>query len=499
MENSCLLKMDNIHKKFPGVYALKGVDLELKAGEVHALLGENGAGKSTLMKVLAGIYKPDEGKIYLKGEPCNIHNVHDSQAKGISVIHQEICLVPYMSVADNFFLGREKAKTDLGFVNVNDSIKEAQQIIDSMNLNINAREKVANLSIAKQQMVEISKALLTDSEIIVMDEPTASLTKKEVDKLFETIAELKKKNIGIIYISHRMEELFAISDRVTVMRDGEYIGTKITKETSRDELITMMVGRELKDLYIKQDHSVQEEVLEVTALTKDKTLKNINFIARKGEILGISGIVGAGRTELAQVLFGIDQADSGTIKINGKEVNIKNPKDAMKHGIALVSENRKEEGLVLIQDVGYNISLTVLDEFMSGISTDKIKEDELIQRYIEDLAIKTPSKKQKVGNLSGGNQQKIVIAKWLATKPIVLILDEPTRGVDVGAKAEIYAIMNRLAMEGVCIIMISSELPEIINMSDRVLVMAEGEIRGELKREELEQEKIMNLATGGKR
>lgn len=497
MEVKALLRMNNIHKKFPGVYALKAAKLEVMGGEVHALLGENGAGKSTLIKILAGIYSLDEGEIFIKGEPCKIQSVQDSQSKGISVIHQEICLVPYMTVADNFFLGKEKAKGSLGKVNYKNTLKEAQSILDSMSLNVNANEKVVNLSIAQQQMVEISKALITESEIIVMDEPTASLTKKEVDKLFDMIQRLKEKNIAIIYISHRMEEIFTVSDKVTVLRDGEYIGTKETKDTSKDELISMMVGRKLKDLYIKDNYSENEVVLEVNNLTRENVINNITFKAKKGEILGISGIVGAGRTELARVLFGIDKADSGTIKINNKEVSIKCSKDAMKSGIALVSENRKEEGLVLIKDVGYNITLPVIEEFIKGINSDNGKEKEIINKYINSLSIKTPSRYQIVNNLSGGNQQKIVIGKWLATKPKVLILDEPTRGVDVGAKVEIYSIMNKLAKEGVCIIMISSELPEVINMSDRVLVMANGEIKGELKKNELEQEKIMRLATGG--
>lgn len=495
--DNIILKMNNIHKRFPGVYALNSVNFELEYGEVHALLGENGAGKSTLIKILAGIYTVDEGEIFIKGEKCNITGVHDSQAKGVSVIHQELCLVPYMTVAENIFLGREKTLKGTGFVKAAELNIEAQKLLDSLGLDIKATTKVFNLSVAQQQMVEIAKALFVDAEIIVMDEPTASLTEKEVDMLFKTINDLKKKNISIIYISHRMEELFKITDRVTVMMDGKYVGTKITSQTTKDELISMMVGRELTELYKRSEHQRGDVVLEVRNLKRGTILNDISFSLRKGEILGISGLVGAGRTELARVIFGIDGIDSGSIVVEGKEVNINSPLDAMNNGIALVPENRKEQGLVLIQSVGYNITLPVLKEFIKFIRVDKKAEDTIISKYVEKLSIKTPSSKQLAGNLSGGNQQKIVIAKWLATAPKVLILDEPTRGVDVGAKAEIYAIISMLAKQGVAIIMISSELPEVMNMSDRVMVMYKGRITGTVDRKDLDQEKIMHYATGG--
>jgi ribose transport system ATP-binding protein/inositol transport system ATP-binding protein len=491
-----LLKMRNIHKRFPGVHALKGVQLDIMAGEVHALLGENGAGKSTLIKVLAGIHQPDEGEIIHRGKPCEINSVFDSQAKGISVIHQEICLVPYMTVSENFYLGREEVKDFSRKVNAKSMDEQTQALLNQLGLNIDAQEIVAYLSIAQQQMVEIAKALLFESEIIIMDEPTASLTNKEVDMLFDTIEKLKKKNISIIYISHRMEEIFRVSDRVTVMRDGEYIDTVQTKETTKEHLIKLMVGRDLENLYSKTRHIVGKTVLELKNL-KNKNVYQANINVKQGEILGIAGLVGAGRTELARMIFGIDAIDEGEIFVEGKLVQIHNPLDAMKHGIALVPENRKEEGLVLINSVGFNISLPVLDQVIEGMSINEKKETELNDYYIKHLSIKTPNTRQLANNLSGGNQQKIVIAKWLATKPKVLILDEPTRGVDVGAKAEIYSIINRLAEEGVGIIMISSELPEIINMSDRVIVMREGHIMGELERDELDQEQIMQLATGG--
>lgn len=492
-----ILSMRNIHKRFPGVYALKDAKLDLKVGEVHALLGENGAGKSTLMKILGGIYQADEGDIYINGKKVDITGVHSAHANGISIIHQELCLAPNMSVAENIFLGREDTKKGLRFVNFAEMNKKARNLMDSLGLRIEPTDIVGSLSVAQQQMIEIVKALSVGAKILVMDEPTASLSKKEVEMLFETIEELKRKGISIIYISHRMEELFRITDRITVMRDGQYIGTKITKETTRDELITMMVGRELKDLYVKSDHEIGEVVLEVKDLNKKGVLNNINFSLRKGEILGIAGLVGAGRTELARVIFGIDKYDSGVIQIEGKEVKINSPLDAMNNGIGLVPEDRKKQGLVLIRSIGYNVTLPVLSRFIKGARVNKEIEEEIVQNFISKLSIKTPSMNQAAKNLSGGNQQKVVIAKWLATNPKVLILDEPTRGVDVGAKAEIYGIISMLAKQGVGIIMISSELPEIINMSDRVLVMHQGSIAGELKRDELNQERIMHYATGG--
>ncbi|MCM8712087.1 sugar ABC transporter ATP-binding protein [Clostridium sp. SYSU_GA19001] len=495
--DNVILRMENIHKRFPGVYALCGVNFELRYGEVHALLGENGAGKSTLIKVLAGIHPVDEGSIYIKGEKRNIDSVKASQANGISVIHQELCLVPHMTVSENIFLGREKLKGKFKAVDKIGQNRKAQEILNSLGLEIKATDMVAKLSVAQQQMVEIAKALSVDSEIIVMDEPTSSLSEKEVDMLFKTIDNLKKRNIAIIYISHRMEELYQITDRITVMRDGKYIGTRETKDVTMDELISMMVGRELKDLYIRNFHELGEKVFEVKNLSRDNVLNNISFSLNKGEILGIAGLVGAGRTELARAIFGVDSFKSGKVIIEGKEVTINSPQDAMNNGIVLVPESRKEQGLILIKSVGYNITLCVLNEFMKTFSNDKHKEESIISDYINKLSIKTPSSKQLVGNLSGGNQQKIVIAKWLATKPKVLILDEPTRGVDVVAKAEIYSIIDMLSNQGVSIIMISSDLPEVTNMSDRVMVMCRGEIAGILERKDITQERIMKLATGG--
>ncbi|HBE80754.1 MAG TPA: D-xylose ABC transporter ATP-binding protein [Firmicutes bacterium] len=491
-----ILSMRNIHKKFPGVYALNGVNFELCHGEVHALLGENGAGKSTLIKILAGIYTADEGEILIEGKKAKITDVYSSQAHGISVIHQELCLAPAMTVTDNIFLGKELAGKG-GFINFAKQRYLAQKLLDSLKLEIKATDKVSNLSVAQQQMVEIAKALSIDAEIIVMDEPTASLTSKEVEMLFQTIKELKKKNIAIIYISHRLEELFQVSDRVTVLRDGKYIGTRETVGTTRDELIAMMVGRELKDLYKRSVHPLGETVLEVKNLNRNNILHNISFSLKKGEILGISGLVGSGRTELARAIFGIDSYDSGEILISGQKVQIHSAAAAMENGIALVPEDRKGQGLVLIQSVSYNITIPILKQFMKFIHINRKVEEEITSSYIEKLSIRTPSLQQIAQNLSGGNQQKIVIAKWLGTHPKILIMDEPTRGVDVGAKAELYSIINMLAEQGVGIIMISSELPEIVNMSDRVLVMFKGRITGRLERKELQQETVMYYATGG--
>lgn len=491
-----ILYMENIHKKFPGVYALDGVDFELRYGEVHALLGENGAGKSTLVKILAGIYTADKGQIYMKGQKVKIRDVHQAKSYGISVIHQELCLAPNMTVADNIFLGREVIGKN-GLLNISQQYQLARELLDGLGLKIPSSAVIASLSVAQQQMVEIAKALSMDAKIIVMDEPTAALTLKEVDMLFQTIETLKRRNISIVYISHRMEELFRVADRVTVLRDGKYVGTKETANTTGKELISMMVGRELNDLYKRTLHPLGDIVLEINNLNRCNSLHDIGFVLRKGEILGVSGLVGAGRTELARAIFGIDKIDTGEIVVSGEKVMIGSPIDAMNYGIALVPEDRKNQGLLLIKEVSYNITLAVLERFIKGIRVDHQLEQKLVDEYIEKLSIKTPSYEQIVNHLSGGNQQKIVIAKWLATTPKILILDEPTRGVDVGAKSELYSIINMLAEQGVAIMMISSELPEIINMSDRVLVMHNGRITGELTRSELDQEKIMFFATGG--
>lgn len=489
-----LLEMQNIRKEFPGVLALQNVSFQVKAGEVHALLGENGAGKSTLIKILGGIYKADEGEIVIDGETVLINTVLDAQKHGISVIHQELVLVPHMTVAENIYLGREPLHRNR-FVNFKKMYHDAKTLLDSFELSIKPDDYVNNLTIAQQQMVEIIKALSFNAKILVMDEPTSSLSEKDVEFLFDNIKKLKKSNVGIIYISHRMSELKQIADRITVIRDGEYIGTRKTEKTTNDELIAMMVGRKLTNYYTRTFGNPTEKVLEVKNLSDGKLLKDISFHLYKGEILGFAGLVGAGRSEVMRAIFGIDKFTSGEILLNGEIVNFQNPDDAMKSGLALVPESRKKEALFLVQSVRYNLTIKTLEKFIKGIRVNAHIESDIASEYIDKMDIKTPSQQQIVGNLSGGNQQKVVIGRWLATKPEILILDEPTRGVDVGAKAEIYSIMNELVKEGVSIIMISSELPEVINMSDRVVVMSNGRITGCLSREGLTQEKIMHHAT----
>ena len=492
MEKNVLLQMKDIHKTFPGVYALKDINLEVRAGEVHALLGENGAGKSTLIKVLGGIYQADQGEIFIDGNKVDISDVRDAQQQGISIIHQELVLVPYMTVAENIYLGREP-KNGL-FVNHRKMEEDAQKLLDAYQMEIDAAMVVANLTTAQQQMVEIVKAISFDSKILVMDEPTSSISDKEVEFLFNTMRILTEKGVGIIYISHKMSELDQICDRVTVLRDGKYVGTEVVKETTKEKLISMMVGRELQKYYTRDFQNAGEVVLKCEKISDGKLVKDATFEIRKGEIVGFSGLVGSGRSELMKCVFGLNQNFTGDITINGKKVKIKSPIDAIKNGIALVPEDRKKEGLYKVQSVKYNSTIEVLDEFIKGIIVNYSKEEAITQKYIDMMSTKTPSQDQIIGNLSGGNQQKVMIGRWLATTPKILILDEPTRGVDVGAKSEIYARMNELVKKGVSIIMISSELPEIINMSDRIYVMNSGRIAGCLQRDGISQEHIMQLA-----
>ena len=493
MSEQYLLEMKHICKSFPGVKALQDVSLQLKAGEIHALLGENGAGKSTLIKVLGGIYIAEEGEIYIEGKKVEIGGVKDAQANGIAIIHQELVLVPYMTVAENIFLVREHGKGR--FVNKESMNKEAQTLLDQYQMNINAETLIKDLTIAQQQMVEIVKAISFNSKILVMDEPTSSISDKEVGFLFETMRTLTKKGVGIIYISHKMSELEEICDRVTVMRDGTYVGTKEVKDTSKDELVAMMVGRELTNYYTRDFGSSDEVVLKCENIADGKMARGASFEVHKGEIIGFAGLVGAGRSEVMKCIFGLTKNSTGDIYMEGKKIEIHSPIDAVKYGIALVPENRKQEGLYKVQSVKFNSTIQVLKDFIKGIRVDLDKEEKITQDYIDMMSTKTPSQEQMIGNLSGGNQQKVMIGRWLATNPKVLILDEPTRGVDVGAKSEIYAIMNELAKQGMAIIMISSELPEILNMSDRIYVMREGKIRGCFHHSEgVTQEDIMQLA-----
>ena len=493
MDERTVLQMKGVKKYFPGVKALDGVDFELKKGEIHALLGENGAGKSTLIKILTGIYSMTEGSIHIKGEEVHMKSVKDARDNRIAAIHQEICLVPYISVARNVYLGRE-LKNKLGLMDDKTMEEETQKLLDKLGMDIDASKEVRQYSIAQQQLIEIAKALALDAEILLMDEPTSSLTEKEVTKLFETIRRLKENGTSIIYISHRMEELFELSDRVTVLRDGQYINTYVTKDTTREELVAAMVGRQLTEFYVKDSVPQDEVYLEVKNLSHAGVFEDVSFSLKKGEILGVSGMVGAGRSEVARAIVGIDPKDSGEVLLDGKALNIQKPIDAINAGIVLIPENRKEEGLVLENSVRFNTTLAVLKQFIRGIFWNWKKEEEIVDEHINSLKIRTPNQEQLILNLSGGNQQKVVIAKWLATNPKVLIMDEPTRGVDVGAKAEIYTIMNSLAKQGISIIMISSDLPEIINMSDRVLVMREGKLAGILEKDEIGQEQIMRFA-----
>ncbi|MFV0504979.1 MAG: sugar ABC transporter ATP-binding protein [Lachnospirales bacterium] len=484
--------MVGVHKSFPGVHALKGVEFELMEGEIHALLGENGAGKSTLIKILGGIYGLDEGEIFIEGKKRDISGVKDAQNEGISVIHQELVLVPHMTVAENIFLGREPMIN--GFIDSKVMVNKTQELLDTHNMNICAKDVVAKLTIAQMQMVEIVKAISFNAKILVMDEPTSSISDKEVDILFGMMEELANRGVGIIYISHKMSEIFSICHRVTVMRDGEYVGTTLVSDTDKDKLIAMMVGRELTNYYKRDYFDTDEVLMRCSNISDGKFLENVSFVLKKGEILGFAGLIGAGRSELMKCIFGLEKKFTGEIEVEGKILSIKSPNDALKYGFALVPEDRKKEGLYKAQNVRFNSTIEILGEFIRGVFVNKNKEKEITDMYIKKMRTKTPSQLENIGNLSGGNQQKVLIGRWLATKPKILILDEPTRGVDVGAKSEIYSIMNDLIKQGVSIIMISSELPEIIGMSDRVYVMANGKIKGELGQKDLEQEKIMRLA-----
>jgi ribose transport system ATP-binding protein len=491
------LEMRHISKQYPGVRALDDVSLTVGVGEVHALLGENGAGKSTLMKILAGAQSRDGGEILINGQPAAIDSPQKAMDLGISIIYQEFNLVPYLSAGENIFLGREPRAALPGFVDFKTLYREAQQVIDKLGVRMDARTPVNRLSIAQQQMVEIAKATSKKARIIVMDEPSATLTDHELQALFDLIRQLKSEGVSVIYISHRLEEIFEVCDRATIMRDGKWIATRDVADLTREEIIRLMVGRELKDAIPKVSATPGEVALRVEHLNRAGVLHDINFEVRQGEVLGLAGLVGAGRTETARAIFGADPIDSGKIEVLGKSVKIRSPQDAIRHGIGLVTEDRKQQGLVLGMAIRENTTLANLDLLATLGFIRRREEREVAEKYRGDLSIKTPTIEQAVQNLSGGNQQKVVLAKWLFTGSKVLIFDEPTRGIDVGAKSEIYKLMNELAAKGVAIIMISSELPEILGMSDRILVMHEGRIAGELSRAEADQESIMHLATGG--
>lgn len=492
-----LLEMRNISKRYPGVTALHDVSFALQPGEVHALVGENGAGKSTLMKILAGAELRDGGEILLEGQPIAVNGPQDAMHLGINIIYQEFNLVPHLSAAENIYLGREPAARIPGFIDFRKLYRDAQAVMDSLGVKLDVRAEVSRLSIAQQQMVEIAKATSRNSKVIAMDEPSATLTDHELHNLFALIRSLRANGVGIIYISHRMEEIFEICDRVTVLRDGELVGTKPVAETSRDEIIRMMVGRTLGESIPKRPTAPGEVLLEVRNLTRRGVFRDISFTLRQGEIVGLGGLVGAGRTEVARAIFGADPLDGGDMLVRGRAVRPRTPRDAIGLGIGLVPEDRKTLGLILNMVVRENTTLANLDALSRLGVIHRRREREVAERYVSDLHIRTPGIEQEVRNLSGGNQQKVVLAKWLFTQSSLLIFDEPTRGIDVGSKVEIYELMNDLVARGAAILMISSELPELLGMSDRVLVMHEGRLAGELSREHATQERVMHLATGG--
>jgi ribose transport system ATP-binding protein len=492
-----LVEMEGISKDFPGVHALADCRFELRSGEVHALVGENGAGKSTLMKILAGVYRRDAGQIRLKGTPVEIDSPRAAQNLGISMIHQELNLMPHLTVAQNIFIGREP-RANMPFVLDESELNaQASALFETLHLALDPRVKVARLAVAQQQMVEIAKALSFRSDVLIMDEPTAALTDVEIDELFRIIRSLRDRGVGVIHISHRLEELKQISDRVTVMRDGRYIDTVQTNEAPIGRIITMMVGRTIFEATPEVPETPDPDVLlEVRGMNRGRMVRDVSFKVRRGEIVGFAGLVGAGRTEVARAVFAADRPESGEIYVRGKRVNIGTPGDAVRHGIGYLSEDRKRYGLALALDVETNIVLAALRRFvgiLGAVLTRRTRATALAQ--VKHLAIKTPSLRQKVRNLSGGTQQKVVVAKWLTADTQILFFDEPTRGIDVGAKSEIYRLLNDLAHEGKAIVMISSELPEILRMSHRIVVMCEGRVTGELSAADATQEKIMAYAT----
>lgn len=501
LENDILLNMKGISKRFPGTLALDNVQFQVRRGEIHALMGENGAGKSTLMKIAAGLYQPDSGEIWFDGKLVNFGNPAEAIKAGVSMIHQELNPVLHMTIAENIFLHREPAKFGNLFIDKKEMNAQAAGILKKFGMNLDPRTKMINLTIAHMQMIEIIKAVTFQAKLVIMDEPTSSLDSDETENLFRTIAELKAKGISIIYISHRIEEISRICDRVTVFRDGRYIGTRDIDQIDRNILIKMMVGRELSDIYNKQPVKIGDVVLKVNNLTRKGVFNNISFEVRSGEILGFAGLVGAGRSEIMKAIFGLDPLDSGEIMWQGKSLRIKKTADAIDHGIAMVTEDRKKYGIVLCRDLAENIGLPNLKKQQRGFL---INFRALIARIAEianQLSIKAPSLKVEAMSLSGGNQQKVIVAKWLMAAPRLMILDEPTRGIDIGAKSEIYKLMSRFVAEGMAVILVSSEMEEVIGMSDRILVVHEGRINGEFQREDLldgtkAQELILEKALG---
>jgi len=499
MASAKLLEMSGITKRFPGVLALDEVRFDLESGEVHVLLGENGAGKSTLIKILSGVYQKNAGEILIDGQPVEIQNPHHAQKLGISTIYQELNLIPQLDIARNVFLGREPMRVPaIEWIDYGTMYRETRQILDKLGVDLNPRTIVRDLGVAQQQMVEFAKALSFESRIMIMDEPTAALTEQEIQELFAIIRNLQEQGVGIIYISHRLQELSQVGNRVTVLRDGAFMGTTNLSEVTVDELIAMMVGRDLDEKFPKVEVERGEEALRVEGLNQEGVLYDINLVAHRGEIIGIAGLMGAGRTEMAQTIFGITKPDSGRILIDGQEVTINSPRDAIEHGLAYLPEDRKGHGLVLLMSVANNIIMAGADSLSTGIIIKEREKTRAVDEYIRLLNIRTPSSKQQVQYLSGGNQQKVVLAKWLLSQAKIMMFDEPTRGVDVGAKVEVYQLMNELIKQGAAIIMISSELPEILAMSDRILVMREGSLVKEFPNpKEVTEELVLGYATGG--
>ena len=491
-----LLEMKGIGKSFPGVKALEGVNLAVREGQVHALLGENGAGKSTLIKILSGAYSKDEGEILWEGQPVDIKGPQDAQQLGISTIYQEFNLAPHLTIAENIFLGHLPKKGPL--VDWTTARKRSEEILDSLGVSLSVDTTTSTLSVAEQQLVEIAKALNRKTRILIMDEPSAVLGEKDLEKLFEVVRSLQAQGIGIIYISHRLKEIFELADQVTVLKDGRYVDTRNVSDVSMDDLVRLMIGRDLQDVYPTRTPKFGEVLLEVKNISRPKILHDISFQLRAGEIVGFSGITGSGRTELARVIFGADPYASGEMQLYGEPYQVRSPGDAISHGVALVTEDRKGQGLLLKLPVTYNTTISGLNRLTTQFGVIKLGEElELVKDMIKQLSIKTPGPNFQVVNMSGGNQQKVVLARWLSVGVRVFIMDEPTRGIDVGSKSEIYQIMADLAEQGVGIIMISSELPEVLGMSDRIMVMREGRLVKELSRAEASEEAVMKHAVGG--
>jgi ABC-type sugar transport system ATPase subunit len=486
-----ILELEGVSKSFPGVRALSSVRFEMLPGEVHALLGENGAGKSTLIKIVSGVYKPDAGEVRFDGAPANFDNPRQAQAAGIATIYQELSLYPELTVAENIFMGHQP-RNRFGWLDWGTMNRRAREILASLDIHdMDVTRKVGTMTVGNRQRVEIAKALSQNARILIMDEPTAALTEADVQRLFGIVRLLRERGVGIIYISHRLEEVFVLADRVTVLRDGQYVATKPVRLTSEDELVSMMVGRTIENLFPKLDTKVGEPVLEVRNLVRKPLTRGVNLTVRAGEIVGLAGLVGSGRSEVAQVIFGMTPAEAGEIRLDGKPVRIKHPGHAMKLGIAYVPEDRGTQGLVKQMKVRENVSLAILRSLVRGGFVDRRAERNLAKDTIDKLSIRAYSPEQIVNKLSGGNQQKVVVGKWLASSPRLLIMDEPTRGVDVGAKAEIHRLLSELAAQGLAILMISSELPEILGMSDRIVVMREGRNVAEFSRAEATQENVV--------